>query len=182
MFRIAYHCEDTMFRLAIDSRDNQIRMKIDGPERYKLTFDADKFVVTCSRGTPKFSGLSTRRLPKLYVVSFNAKLIYVGITRQPMRSRFRGGWTADGENGYHGYAWRKTYTEAVLDIWCHEDAPLQNSDRDMETIEAEVVYLARREGGQWPEGQTEIHFHPSSAQHRQIAETIWLAVTRGYPV
>jgi hypothetical protein len=151
-------------------------MKITGPERYELNFDADKFIVTCSRGTPKFSGLATRKLPKLYVVSSNSKLIYVGITRQPMRSRFRGGFTADGTNGYHGYAWRKTYTEAVLDIWCHEDAPQQNSDRDMETIEAEVVFLARQ-AGDWPEGQTEIHFHPSTSEHREIAASIWRSVT-----
>ena len=26
--------------------------------------------------------------------------------------------------------------------WCHEDAPPENSDRDMETVEAEVVFLA----------------------------------------
>ena len=155
-------------------------MKITGPEHYKLSFDADKFVVTCSRGTPKFSGLATRKLPKLYVVSFNAKLIYVGITRQPMRSRFRGGFKADGENGYHGYAWRKTYTEAVLDVWCHEDAPRQNSDRDMETIEAEVVFLARQ-AGDWPEGQTEIHFHPSTPEHREIATSIWRSVTSPTP-
>ncbi len=152
-------------------------MKIAGPERYKLCFDADKFVVTCSRGTPKFSGLATRKLPKLYVVSIEAKLIYVGITRQSMRTRFRGGFTASGENGYHGYAWRHCFTEAMLDIWCHEDAPPQNSDRDMETIEAEVVYLARREGDQWPEGQTEIHFHPSAPEHREIANSIWRTVT-----
>lgn len=76
-------------------------MQITGPERYKLCFDADKFVVTCSRGTPKFSGFGTLKLPKLYVVSFHKKLIYVGITRQPMRTRLRGGFTADGANGYH---------------------------------------------------------------------------------
>jgi hypothetical protein len=124
-------------------------MKIAGPERYKLCFDTEKFVVTCSRGTPKFSGLATRKLPKLYVVSLEAKVIYVGITRQPMRTRFRGGFTASGKNGYHGYAWRHAFTQAVLDIWCHEDAPPQNSDRDIETIEAEVVFLARL-AGQWP--------------------------------
>ncbi|WP_208456081.1 hypothetical protein [Burkholderia ubonensis] len=42
---------------------------------------------------------------------------------------------------------------------------------DIETIEAEVVYLVRQ-AGQWPKFQTEIHFHPSSADHRQWASTI----------
>jgi hypothetical protein len=49
-------------------------MKIAGPERYKLCFDEDKFAVTCSRGTPKFSGLATRKLPKFYVVSLENRL------------------------------------------------------------------------------------------------------------
>jgi hypothetical protein len=151
-------------------------MKIAGPERYRLRFDTDKFAVICSNGTPKFSGLATRKLPKLYVVSLERKLIYVGITRQPVRNRIRGGFTASGENGYHGYAWRHSFTEAVLDIWGHEDAPSENPDRDMETIEAEVVFQARL-AGQWPEGQTEIHFHPSNEEHRRIAANIWQTVT-----
>ena len=151
-------------------------MRITGPEKYKLSFDAKKFVVACAKGTHKFSGLATRKRPKLYVVSSAGKLIYVGITRQSVRTRFRMGFGATGENGYHGYAWRHNLTEAALDIWCHEDAPPKNSDRDMETVEAEVVFLARL-SGQWQEGQTEIHFHPSSAEHREIAKKIWESVT-----
>jgi hypothetical protein len=151
-------------------------MKITGPERYHLSFDPHKFTVLCSKGTPKFSGLATRKQPKLYVVSVDNKLIYVGITRQQMRTRLRIGFTAKGKGGYHGYAWRKDLKEAVLDIWCHEDAPPTNSDRDMETIEAEVVFLERT-AGQWPIGQTEIHFHPSTQAHREIALNIWRSVT-----
>jgi hypothetical protein len=64
----------------------------------------------------------------------------------------------------------------VLDIWCHEDAPSGSDDRDIETVEAEVVFLARQ-AGQWPEGQTEIHFHPSTEEHRAVAASIWKTVT-----
>jgi hypothetical protein len=151
-------------------------MKISGPERYKLLFDAERFAVVCSKGTSKFSGLATSRRPKLYIVSVNNQPIYVGITRQSMRTRFRLGFNATGENGYHGYAWRHRFKEATLDIWSHEDAPRENTDRDIETVEAEVVFLARL-AGQWPEGQTEIHFHPSTEEHREIAAAIWRAVT-----
>jgi hypothetical protein len=42
---------------------------------------------------------------------------------------------------------------------------------DIETVEAEVVYLIRA-AGQWPAFQTEIHFHPSSPRHRELAEEI----------
>jgi hypothetical protein len=151
-------------------------MKIVGPERYNLSFDAKTFMVTCSRGTPRFSGSATTRLPKLYVVSIEAKPIYVGVTRQPMRSRFRLGFNATGEGGYHGYAWRHKFKQAVLDIWCHEDPLAENPERELETVEAEVVFLVRC-AGQWPEGQTEIHFHPSTEEHRKVAANIWRAVT-----
>lgn len=119
-----------------------------GPERYKLAFDPAKFTVTCSKGTPKFSGLATSRRPKLYVVSVDRQLVYVGITRQSIRTRFRMGFGATGKHGYHGYAWRHKFAEATLGIWCHEDATKDSPDRDIETIEAEVVFLARL-AGQW---------------------------------
>ena len=149
-------------------------MKIIGPERYKLSFDAKKFTVACAKGTIKFSGLATSKLPKLYIVSINGMPVYVGITKQSMRTRLRYGFTAVGRGGYHGYAWRHKFTEGTLDIWCHEDA---QSTLDIETVEAEVVFLARL-AGQWPACQTEIHFHPSTQEHREVAAAIWRAVTR----
>ena len=97
-----------------------------------------------------------------------------------MRTRFRMGFKAKGKHGYHGYAWRHKLTAATLDIWCQEDANTKDADYDIETVEAEVVYLARR-AGQWPAGQTEIHFHPSSQKHREVAAAIWQAVTGELP-
>lgn len=79
-------------------------------------------------------------------------------------------WNAKGEHGYHGYAFRHRLREANLDVWCHEDAK-DNSTLDIETVEAEVVFLIRS-AGQWPLHQTEIHFHPSSLQHREIASQV----------
>lgn len=138
-------------------------MKISGPEHFKLSFDAKKCVA-------KFSGLANTKLPKLYVVVAKGKLIYVGITKQTMRARLYGGWNANGKNGYHGYAFRHTHTEADLYVWCHEDAH-ESSSLDLETVEAEVAFLVRK-GGQWPCGQTEIHFHPSRKKHRKLAANI----------
>jgi len=139
--------------------------------RYKLSFDADKFTVLCPRGTDKFSGLATSALPKLYIASVDEKPIYVGITKQSVRNRLRFGWNSDGKSGYYGYAWRHKFSEAHLDLWCHKDPPTANSCLDMETIEAEVVYLIRK-AGQWPPFQTEIHFHPSNDEHRTAAADI----------
>ena len=146
-------------------------MLISDPERYKLSFDSASFVVQCQKGTPKFSGIATSKKPKLYIVSVDEQPIYVGVTKQSVRNRLRLGWSANGKSGYYGYAWRHHLKEAHIDIWCHEDAPDENPALDIETIEAEVVFLIRS-AGQWPLHQTEIHFHPSTQEHRAIAARI----------
>jgi hypothetical protein len=145
-------------------------MRIEGPERYQLTFTPEAFTVLCAKGTDKFSGLATSDLPKLYVVSIDNKPIYVGMTKQSIRSRLRLGWNAKGDSGYYGYAWRRGQSPAALDVWCHMDA-IDRKERDIETVEAEVVYLIRA-AGQWPAFQTEIHFYPSSPRHRVVAAEI----------
>jgi len=150
-------------------------MRLVGPVRYRLSFDTKTFEVTCPKGTAKFSGQATSKLPKLYVVSVGGRPVYVGITKQSMRNRLRFGFTAVGKGGYHGYAWRNQFTEATLDVWFQEDA-LENGMLDIETVEAEVVFLARC-AGQWPSCQTEIHFHPSTHVHRDIAADVWRKVT-----
>jgi len=146
-------------------------MRISGPERYKLSFTSASFAVQCQKGTARFSGIATSKKPKLYIVSIDEKPIYVGVTKQSLRNRLRLGWNADGESGYYGYAWRHHLTEANIDVWCQEDAPDSHSSLGIETVEAEVVFLIRS-AGQWPLHQTEIHFHPSTSVHRDIAASI----------
>ena len=110
-------------------------------------------------------------MPKLYVASHDGIPIYVGVTVQTMSARLRFGAKAEGKGGYYGYAWRREIPKANLDIWCHEDAPDENRVLDMETVEAEVVFLIRC-SDQWPRYQTEIHFHPSEPWHRAEAAAI----------
>ena len=65
--------------------------------------------------------------------------------------------------------------QAVLDVWVQEGWVQKEEEeplRDIETVEAEVIFLIRQEYGQWPEHQTEIHFHPSRASHRIVAQRI----------
>lgn len=152
-------------------------MNLDGPIRYRLEFDATAYHVECPKGSRTFAGLASQRAPKLYVVArarpSDGRIwpIYVGVTRQPLGARFRLGWFADGRTGYHGYAWRRAFTDAVVDVWSYTP-PMGMSaaaaKTEIETVEAELVYLIRQ-GGQWPEHQTEIHFHPSAAHHRLAA-------------
>ncbi len=146
-------------------------MKILGPERYKLNFDANRYSATCPKGTNKFSGFALRKVQKLYIVSADNKIIYVGATSQTMNNRLRYGWKAAGETGYYGYRWRHEIHEAELDIWLLETTNAEQSKIDIETIEAEIVYLVRQ-SGQWPRYQTEIHFHVSTDAHRELAKQI----------
>lgn len=146
-------------------------MQIKGPVRYSLNFNAHSFEVTSDNGANTFSGLATSTKPKLYIFSIHEIPIYVGMTKQSIRNRLRMGWVADGRTGYHGYAFRNSVTEANLDIWSHENAPHNESTLDIETVEAEVVFLIRI-AGQWPQYQTEIHFHTSDDKHRNAAISI----------
>ncbi|MBB6220690.1 hypothetical protein [Rhizobium leguminosarum] len=146
-------------------------MLLNGPERYSLSYTSKSFSVLCNKGTSKFSGLAVSRNPKLYIASVDRDPIYVGITKQKMQARLRYGWSARGAHGYHGYAWRHSGDTAALDVWEHADA-VNRSERDIETIEAEVVYLIRQRG-QWPAFQTEIHFYPSNEEHRALARQIF---------
>ncbi|MCS3418636.1 hypothetical protein M2399_003811 [Pseudomonas sp. BIGb0450] len=148
-------------------------MNVTSVGRYKLGFNSTSFTIECPFGTPKFSGLATSNLPKLYAICVDdySYPIYIGMTKQPIRNRLRLGWSANGNNGYHGYAWRKYFTTATLDLWCHTDPSAGNGSVDIETVEAELVYLIRQ-AGQWPLFQTEIHFHRSSEVHRNVAAGI----------
>jgi hypothetical protein len=141
-------------------------MRIVGPERYQLTFTSKTFTVLCEKGTERFSGRATSDLPN----SINNKPVYVGTTKQSVRNRLRYGWSAKGKGGYYGYAWRHGNSQADLDVWCHADA-MDRNERDIGTVEAEVVFLIRA-AGQWPQFQTEIHFYPSAPHHRRAAAKI----------
>lgn len=146
-------------------------MQVSGPTRYELEFDSERIVaVKNPAGGNTLSGPATSHVPKLYIVSSEGCLLYVGVTRQSLRTRLRLGFKEDGANGYHGYAWRRHLTKATLDVWVQESGDDLNND--IETVEAEVVYLIRQESGQWPEYQTEIHFHQSTSLHRAIARGI----------
>lgn len=146
-------------------------MKLHGPERYALTFDSRQFKIRAPDGGDRFRGRACGREPKLYVFSVNGSPIYVGVTKQPVRTRLRLGWNAKGETGYHGYAFRRELRRADLDVWYLEGNSGATPEVDAETIEAEIVFLIRSKG-QWPKFQTEIHFHPSEPRHRELAGNI----------
>ncbi len=146
-------------------------MQISGPSRYRITFNKNGITgVEPPDGGTVFSGAASRKVPKLYVISHNEQPLYVGVTKQRLRERLRLGFQANSGNGYHGYAWRHNLCDAFIDVWAEESSDL--SLANIETIEAEVVFLIGQNFGQWPSYQTEIHFHPSDAIHRDAAWSI----------
>ena len=145
---------------------------LNGPERYELTLTPSAYALD-----RKFCGLACKsKIPKLYVVAVQGRVVYVGVTRQAMDSRLRYGFAAKGRGGYYGYAWRNKHTRVTLYVWT---ARKETHSSILETIEAEVVYLVRRETGTWPDCQTEIHFHPASNEHKNAAVAVLKAITPG---
>ena len=147
-------------------------MQMSEPLTYRITFNAVGITgVMALDGSAKFSGPATSKKPKLYVVAHNQQPLYVGVTRQSIRDRLRAGFQAKGNHGYYGYQWRHSLSSADVDIWLQKGGDMDNM-ADIETVEAEVVFLIRQNSGQWPEFQTEIHFHRSNAMHRVAAQKI----------
>jgi len=150
-------------------------MKIGNPQEYKLRLSKDRLHrIEGEDGNKIFTApASQKNKPKLYTVSSNVKLHYVGITIQRMSTRLLSGLNATGEHGYHGYKLKPG--NYVLHIWSFENFPPDKDEakEELETIEAEVVFLCRILTGQWPESQNEIHFHQSEPFHRELALRIY---------
>ena len=146
-------------------------MRFEHAQRYSLDTLTDSYTVVGPEGRPHFSAPATTRIPKLYVISRAGVPGYIGITSQSVSSRIRYGLRAIGQHGYHGYRWRNQRGLA-LDIWCLTGAVPSRASIEIQTIEAEVVFLIRQQFEQWPEFQTEIHFYPSKQFHRDAAARV----------
>jgi hypothetical protein len=112
--------------------------------------------------------LTRVKVAKLYVLKENDTYLYVGTTLQSLTSRFRYGLAADGKNGYHGYKW-KDKERVRLYVWCFEEL----NKIEIESIEAELVFLIRHKTGLWPLRQNEIHFNNEYAEGRNIAAKLY---------
>ena len=171
-------------------------MQLSKPHTYQIAWDSSGSsprVVKSENGKAHFSCPVTKeQRPKLYVISHSKRPLYVGKTTDPIASRLWDGFNPSGHNGYKGYLWRQNLklSPATIDIWMltlnHQDTidlvedpsmkrARENNDQRrieeviIETLEAEVVLLFRQNYGNWPEYQSEIHFHQAQDLHRQKA-------------
>jgi hypothetical protein len=150
-------------------------MKLGQPQNFYLELVADSSYRLSDVGGPcKFSApASARGAAKLYTVAAAGILIYVGVAAQPMSSRLNFGFKATGKGGYHGYKWKGLRDRLSLAVWTATLDEKPAAFQDLETVEAEVVFLCREQSGQWPAYQHEIHFHGSDARHRACAASIY---------
>jgi len=116
--------------------------------------------------------VTRNKLAKIYIVKFSNEIIYVGIASQSMRARLWNGFQASGKNGYHGYRWKGISSFELL-IWCFPGKDL----KDVEGVEAELVYLIRHDTGAWPKYQSEIHFHQATEHSKKIAAGIYKEIS-----
>ena len=124
-----------------------------------------------------FWGRANEKVPKIYILKNKKEIIYVGITKMPLSNRFRFGLMASGKNGYHGYAWKQLSAKGELDsikLYVY----LFESEERTEAIEAEIAYLIRHKAGRWPVYQTEIHFHQANIKEINMAEKIFIDISK----
>ncbi|WP_155005917.1 hypothetical protein [Pelobacter seleniigenes] len=147
---------------------------LDDPLDYELSLSGGWYCLSRGSKECKFSApATTRGVAKLYTISCDDSLLYVGIAKQPMASRLSFGFKANGSGGYHGYKWKFLETNLKLSIWTGKINGVYAPLHVMETIEAEVAFACRHLSGQWPTHQHEIHFSPSEQWHRDAAVRIY---------
>jgi len=148
-------------------------MEISKPKIYRLQKSVDG---SYSPKEGKFEApVSRAKTPKIYAAVKDGIIVYVGITTQSLSTRLRQGLKAAGEHGYYGYKW-KNHKAIMLYVWVVENIEIEKAALELETLEAELVFLCRSLDGQWPTSQNEIHFHPSTDKHRKLAVSMYHAV------
>lgn len=110
----------------------------------------------------------TEKRYKLYVIKKSKEFLYIGITRQSLSSRFRLGLNANGKRGYHGYKW-KGMEKIKLFVWVFDNY----DEKQLESIEAELVLLVRNTTKRWPLFQNEIHFNNNFTNSKKVATQIF---------
>lgn len=147
----------------IKIKPNIFRLSL-AENKVQTIFDMDK-----NESIPKFTKPVTDTNFKIYILKSANDILYIGTTKSSINNRLRYGLSANGLNGYHGYKW-KTLETVLLYVFCFDDF----DKTKIESVEAELAYMVRKETGRWPEYQNEIHFNNSFIPTGQlIAEKIY---------
>jgi hypothetical protein len=141
---------------------------VDKPFVYKFAVKDGKIEnIESPSGKAHFEKPVTQRGEKIYLIADENEIVYVGITRQSLRTRLRIGENPDKSTGYHGYQWLRKDGRYRIIVFMDEALS------DPEPIEAEIVYTIRKRTRYWPRAQTEIHFSNVDDDQRQIARNLY---------
>ena len=97
--------------------------------------------------------VTNKSQPKLYLLSKDQQIIYIGYTHQSIGARLGIGMRANGQNGYHGYKWKQKFDHVHLMVFVFDKKFSGDDQKDatykyfVEAIEAELVYKVRQETG-----------------------------------
>ena len=99
-------------------------LRLSAPQQYTLQlYDGGGYSLSADGLQCKFAApASTRGIAKLYTLTRNKTLVYVGIAEQPMSSRLNYGFKANGKGGYHGYKWKTLRDLLTLSVWTAQGA------------------------------------------------------------
>ena len=81
------------------------------------------------------------------------------------------GLKANGKKGYHGYKWKSIRDPLTLDVLCWSGSG--DVRKALESVEAEITFLCRKNTGEWPVSQTEIHFYRPNKEYTRLAQEIY---------
>lgn len=110
---------------------------------------------------------------KIYIITKDNQVLYIGTTKDSIRNRIRSGLKSNGSHGYHGYKW-KHLKSVTLSVWDFEDY----NQEQIENIEAELAFIVRSKTKKWPDCQNEIHFNNFFAPTGElIANKIYAQLT-----
>jgi hypothetical protein len=162
----------TLAELEITLQGKLAKMKLPSPQFYALQLKPLAAYEVSLEGASRtgFHRPLSLVCPKLYVVTRDREIHYVGVTNRPMAARINMGLRAEGKGGYHGYGWKGLKARLRLIVWSFPEGTREPFLRELETVEAEFAFLVRKRTGQWPLSQTEIHFHHASSAHCKAAE------------
>ena len=147
-------------------------MKLPAPQFYTLSLKPLASYQVTLQGSSRtgFIKPAATVCPKLYVVTRAHDIHYVGVTNRPMAARINLGLKAKGKGGYHGYKWKSLKSTLRLIVWAFPEESGKPFLRELETVEAEFAFLVRKDTGQWPLSQTEIHFYQASSAHLKAVD------------
>jgi len=165
--------------LTIEKKTMKIYYKYDRVELYLKNEKIDtiknlKNINNPNDFSPVFKKTETA---KIYLLKNADFYQYVGATTQPIDKKLKQGLRGNAKYGYHGYKWKN---QEIIEcfVWIFNGF----TKKQMEAVEAELVFQIRSKYRRWPEYQNEIHFNNHFELGKDISKEIFNYLESTYPL